>query len=608
MMKISLKNWVNPVIVGLLALTFFIATASFNHLTQDKDYIKWSSPDESANYFFARKFSETGQLAFFDTAGVIGDNLLMPRSVRNDSGSIKPVSFLGMILIYGSLGALFGTAIIPFLTPLFAALGVVIFYFIVRRIFGNRVALWSAFLLATFPVYAYYTVRSMFHNILFIVLLLTAVYLFIIALGRRTPAADRRFFHWNLSVRDWREFLLAAGAGFFAGLAVITRSSELIWLLPVFFIAFLCYGRRLGLSKIVFLFVGFVLPLIPVAYYNQILYGAFWQGGYNEMNRSLNEIAQAGGDFWQMAARGDFSLVRDYLSRIFHQVFYFGFKFDQSLLMFKHYVIDMFPVLFYSGLAGALLLIVRLVRNFERKHLYYLLSWLSLSVLLVFYYGSWKFNDNPDLTRFTIGNSYTRYWLPIYLGLMPLAALALVRFTQALFGRPSRKGKGADSLKTLRSLATFGLQAAAVAAVSITSLIFVLYGSEEGLAYLYHNSLAEKTNTEKVLSLTESNSVIITRYYDKFFWPQRRVIMGSIPAEEVYAAAAKLVKYYPVYYYNFYLSAADLAYLNERKLQPYGLAIRLIKKTNTQFGLYQLEYRAPEISTSSKAVPVTGGR
>jgi 4-amino-4-deoxy-L-arabinose transferase-like glycosyltransferase len=591
MMKISLSKSVNLVVVSLLALVFFMATASFNALTQDKNYIKWSSPDETANYFFARKFSETGQLAFFDTAGVIGNNLLMPRSVRNDLGFIKPVSFLGLILIYGFLASFLGTAIIPFLTPLFAALGLIIFYLIIRRLFGRRVALWSAFLLATFPVYIYYTVRSMFHNVLFIVLLLAAVYLFILALSREREKSGQRFLRWTLSIRSWLEFLLAFGAGLFAGLAVITRTSELLWLAPVFFLILIFYGRRLGLTKIILMLVGLVLPLIPAAYYNQILYGSFWHGGYNEMNRSLDDIAKTGGDFWHLAARGDFSAGRNYLSQIFHQVFYFGFKFDQSVLMFRHYVIDMFPALFFAGLVGLLILVGQWFRRFQKKHLFYLISWLILGALLVFYYGSWKFNDNPDLTHFTIGNSYTRYWLPIYLGLIPLAALALVRVTRAMFWLVGKGGGTASdkNLVSLRSISALGLQALAVAALGTLSIVFVLYGSEEGLTYLYYNTKEERVNTEKVMALTAPDSVIITRYYDKFFWPERRVIMGTIPAEEIFAAAARLVKYYPVYYYNFYLNATDLNYLNERKLKPYGLDIKLIKKTNPQFGLYQLE-------------------
>jgi len=177
-MKINWQKFSNLVIVSLLALIFFFATSSFNYFTQDKNYTKWTSPDETANYFFSKRLSQTGDLAYFDPAAVLGDNLVMPRSLRSDSGWVKPVSFLGIILTYGTIGSWLGIAVIPFLTPFFAALGIIIFYLLVSRIFKNkRVGLISAFLLATFPVYVYYTVRSMFHNVLFIVYLLAGVYL-----------------------------------------------------------------------------------------------------------------------------------------------------------------------------------------------------------------------------------------------------------------------------------------------------------------------------------------------------------------------------------------------------------------------------------------------
>ena len=149
-----------------------------------------------------------------------------------------------------------------------------------------------------------------------------------------------------------------------------------------------------------------------------------------------------------------------------------------------------------------------------------------------------------------------------------------------------------------------GLQAAVILIYIASSLIFVLYGSEEGLAFLYYNNRAEKTNTENIWHLTEPNSIIITRYYDKFFWPERRVIMGTIPNDEVLTAAAKLAKIYPVYYYNFYLNEGDVAYLNERKLNNYQLSLKLVQKINSKFGLYKVE---PIKSASASGSPAPAG-
>ena len=86
MMKHKIKPYLNLIIVGLLALVFFVATSSFNYLTQEPGYVKWSSPDETANYFFAKSLSEGRGLSFFDPAAILGDNMVMPRSFRSDFG------------------------------------------------------------------------------------------------------------------------------------------------------------------------------------------------------------------------------------------------------------------------------------------------------------------------------------------------------------------------------------------------------------------------------------------------------------------------------------------------------------------------------------------
>ncbi len=589
-----LKKYLNLIIVSLLALAFFVATASFNYLSQDADYVKWSSPDETANYFFTKNFALTGELAVFDKANLIGDNMVIPRSVRSDEGFMKPVSFLGITLIYGAIASAAGIGIIPYLTPLFAAFGILMFYLIIRRLFSERIGLWSAFLLASFPVYIYYTVRSMFHNILFVVLLLAGLYLFLLALGEKQEKIKVAFLNWRLSGRVWLESLAALASGLFLGLALITRTSEALWLLPSLFIIWIFYARRYGLMKATLSIAGLSLPLLLVAYHNQILYGSFWYGGYNEMNRSIEDIAKTGGEIFKFGWGWDNMVYyRDYFLKILKNIFYFGFNPGQSKSMFINYVVNMFPALFYAGLAGILLLIAQNCRRFQKKYLVYILVWLSLSAFLVVYYGSWKFNDNPDLARYTIGNSYTRYWLPFYLGLMPLAALALVRVSRTLL-LMSAKTTG-----RIRRMIATGLQTAAILGFAAVSIIFVLYGSEEGLAYLYYNNQAEKLNTRQVWALTDPEGIIITRYYDKFFWPERRIIMGVLPDDGILKAAVKLVRYYPVYYYNFYLKPIDVDYLNRSKLSPYGLVMKEVKKVNAKFGLYELGAATDALATST---------
>ena len=581
--KINWPKAVSLIIVVLLAAIFFVGTSSFNYLTQDKNYVKWSSPDETANYFFTKKLSLTGELAFFDPAAVLGDNIVIPRSLRSDGGWLKPVSFLGIILIYSFIASIFGITVIPYLTPFFAALGIIFFYLLIERIFNNRrVALLSAFCLASFPVYIYYSARSMFHNVLFVVLLIIGTYFFVLALGLKKEKVKIPFLKFNLRWPDWLGMLSSVMAGVFIGLAVITRTSELLWLTPAAFIIYLFYARRLGIAKSLLFLAGLFLALLPVAYWNQVLYTSPFYGGYNAMNNSLLDLSKSGSEIIKLTITGRLNQYTTQFKNIAHNIFYFGFNAKQSIVMFRHYILYMFSVLFYGGLFGLLILFIANCRKFKKKYLVYVLVLGIISLILIFYYGSWSFNDNPNPNSFTIGNSYTRYWLPIYLMLIPLISLAIFRMSRALlFITVKTKDR-------VRPLIASGLQIAVLIVIVVSSLVFVLYGSEEGMVFLYANNIAERANAEKVFSLTDQRAVIITRYYDKFFFPERRVIMGTLPNEEILKATAKLVTKYPVYYYNFWLDNKAVQYLNERKFLPYNLEMKLVNKVNSKFGLYQL--------------------
>lgn len=339
---------------------------------------------------------------------------------------------------------------------------------------------------------------------------------------------------------------------------------------------------------------GFFLAVMPNIYYNQLLYSAPLYGGYNEMNRSLDDISQAGsGVVESVMSGGD---ILSHVKVIYNNIFYFGFDSEQSLEMAQHYIVDMFPYLLALFLLGLLILIIKNIHRFRKKYLTYFLVFLVLSAILIFYYGSWEFNDNPDPNRFTIGNSYTRYWLPIYLMMMPIAALAIMRVSRALaltIKQPLSKN---------RKKIIAGFQMVIVTVFAVISLDFVLFGSEEGLIHLYYNNIREKTLIQRVFSQTEDESIIITRYYDKFLFPDRRVIMGNISNEEILTASSKLARHYPVYYYNFYLNEADVNYLNDRKLPTYNLEIEFKERISHDFGLYALRAVADTVETEEEAV------
>jgi len=588
--KIIKKHW-RWLILGILAICFFIGASSFNYIAQGDNFIKWESPDETANYIFAKLYGQEGKLTIFEKYNLYVNDIMHPRSFRSDLGWLKPVSFLGLILIYGKIISLTSYKILPYLTPLFASIGVIFYYLLVKKIFGRRNALISAFLLASFPVYIYYSARSMFHNVLFIVLLIVGLY-YGVLMTRAQPGAAK----CKLSQINWRGWLYAVLAGSFIGLAVITRTSELLWLVPMLIILWIFNIKKIGFLKLIIFLSFLFLSSLPVLYWNKILYSSSWHGGYPEMNQSILNITQASSDLVKSTIVGQFTYHKELWLKLRNNIFHFGFYPRHSLKMFYYYFTQMFYWLFWPAVLGGILFLQRW-RKWKHKHWIYSMSYFTVSIILLFYYGSWGFHDNPDPSQTTIGNSYTRYWLPIYLGAIPFASIFIVKLTRAAVGLMNKYNSKTESVQHLYYNyklpgKTFLINCSRIILIALMffiSIQFVLFGSEEGLIFAFQRHELAKNEYNKVLSLTEHNAVIITRYHDKLFFPERKVIVGLFDDKNMVAQYAKLVNYLPVYYYNFTLPQRDVNYLNTRRLAEAGLQIKKVERVTGDFTLYRLE-------------------
>jgi hypothetical protein len=598
------KN-LNNILVLLIALAFFVATSAFNYYTQEDSYVKFLSPDETSNYFFTNHYAQTGQISVFEPANLVAEEIVHPRSIRSDYGWLKPVSFIGIILVYGKIASFLGVGVIPYLTPFFGAVGIIFFYALVRRLLGPKQALISALLLASFPVYFFYSSRSMFHNILFTVFLLGFTLFASLSIIPRnilqSIKKNRRFWHLKLPRRELMSYIAAFIAGLMLGGAIATRTSELLWLAPTLFVLWLFYARRLDFTKLLLMLAAVILAVLPLLYWNQILYSSPFFGGYGEMNRSIVQLSQAGGQLVQSTVTGHFAQYKSAVNTVWQNIFYFGYHPRQSLGMFYHYVLAMFPVFCSLTFLGGIFLLFKLAKK-QRRWIYaYLAAWFILSFILVLYYGSWKFNDNPDPTRFTIGNSYTRYWLPLYIMAIPLVSLAISSLARFLAHLMSLKTDFGWSQGIKRSLAATWMIVISGILVFIFT-IFTFFGSEEGLAILYYNHFIDRNNTLSILNETEANSIIITQYHDKQLFPERRIINALLTNNKVNASIGSLLKKYPIYYYNFFFPPQDLQYLNERRLPPYGFNIELIERRGA-FGLYCLN--SIIISSTNPVIQVT---
>src|SRR3989338_9977333 len=142
------------IVIGIVALILYVAPLG--------GITVFNSPDENANATFASYFAQHSTLRIPALYMGEGAEYFAPRSVVYRNGYYVPGSFIGLPLFYGLL-----SKIIPWvnlLTPLFAVLGVLAFWGILRRIFSARIATISALLLLIHPAWWYFASRGMFPN------------------------------------------------------------------------------------------------------------------------------------------------------------------------------------------------------------------------------------------------------------------------------------------------------------------------------------------------------------------------------------------------------------------------------------------------------------
>lgn len=602
-LKFLAEHW-RGIAVSVLAISFFAIVSTLNY-AENEGFVKWASPDETANYVFTKLYGQTGEISFFERYNLYAEDVMHPRSMRSDHGAIKPVSFLGIILIYGKIVSLTNYGIIPYLTPLFGALGIVFFYLLIRKIFGKTNAMVSAVLLAGFPVWVYYSVRSMFHNVLFVSLLIIGLYFLVVMADRIFKA---KFLSWKA---DFLGMLSGALAGIFIGGAIITRTSELLWLIPLLFVLWVFNIKKVGIIKLL-IFLSFTfLSILPMLFYNQLLYDSPLAGGYAEMNSSINNIRLAGSDLVESAMSYEPEYIKYLLGSIKENIFYFGVHPRQSLDMFYRYFVDMFSWFFYPACLGLLLYLQR-IHKWKKSIWVFFLAYLVISSILVLYYGSWEFHDNPDKTSYTIGNSYTRYWLPMYLGALPLISFFLVRFTFSLVPEEEDEGLFKQEkrgwFKKLfglprKKVMTLGVRALILGTLFIVSANFVMLGSEEGLIYGFAREKYSTVQLNRILDQTERNAVIITQYHDKLFFPERKVIVGNFTDDNMNQVYSRLTSRLPVYYYSFTFPEKDMEYLNNRKFEISNLKIEEVKKITEDFTLYRLDQATSTPTTDASPMP-----
>lgn len=512
---------------------------------------KFTSPDETANYYFIKLFAEKNQLRFYEPLNEIADGIVKPRSMGYVNGYTIPGSFLGIILIYGLVAKIFGSWIILYLTPLFSVIGVLFFYLFIKEIFSEKIAFISSLLLFVLPPYWYYSSRGMFHNILFIDLLIIGLYFLIKAL--------------NLEVNIKSKWLFFCLAGFFIGLSLITRTSEITWVGLVTIILFIIYHKKVRWYYIL-IFISMLIVLFSIIFYlNNKLYSSPFSFAYSKESIDITS-----------------------LETISQTIFY---KFKKLLLPFGinlnitgtstlRYLILIFPwfsILFICGFfwLWKSILLEKLNKIFpkikkrlqlNKQQKIYILIFSIITIWLIIYYASGEFYGlSGDLisgeNESIIGSSYLRYWLPIYVFGLPFCVFVIINlkiFFQA-------------------KIIKYSILPIIILLFIFFSINSVLLDPTQGIIKLkiYNKDNIKKEN--EIISFIDNNGVIISNRSDKIFFPKRKVIINP-PAKKNKSnkIMTKLINNVPVYYfYNPFdeNSQNTLEMFNELGLDLYQIYI-----------------------------------
>ncbi len=502
----------------------------------------FTSPDEMANYYFIQRFADDSALTMSDPLNqVVSGGIVRPRSTAYANGNTVPGSFVGMIIIYGLLAKLFSIHVVLFFTPFFSVLAAIMFYLFLRDLFGYRMALLSYILLLIMPPFWYYSSRGMFHNALFVALLMMGTYV---------------LFH---QLRSRGSSMWYALSGLLIGLSIFVRASEIITVSIVMLSLALVYRKRAQiLDAIIFAtpLVGVVLVMLLI---NNTLFGSPLSFSYSQDAVQFSSVS---------------AVSQSLLLKVKQIVLPFGFDMASITHVAKQYLLQIFIIimlpLWYSlamllkGAVESVLQKVNLIKDssldkIPRSVRWYIFVFLVLSTWLILYYGSFRFSEYIDSDQILLGSSYLRYWLPIYVFSVPIVVFGVAQMS-ALFRKV-----------ILRKLFIVVISGVLVG----SAFIITLNDPLQGLIKLQTDRANNYTLQQNVQFLTEPEAVIISGYADKAIFPVRSVIvrlpdLGREAAQDV----QKLQDKVPVYYiYN----PLDTTSSQEKKnLETYGYVFQEI--------------------------------
>ncbi|MBI4240037.1 hypothetical protein HY620_03545 [Candidatus Uhrbacteria bacterium] len=563
------KKLFQAVGILLIGIIFFLVYSFLSFSSWSGSTIKFNSPDETANYYFARQIALTGNPWYEEPLLDASKGLVHPRSMTVAGSNVVPVSFLGMVYIYGGLANFFGVGILPYLTPFFAVVGVGFFALFLAQFFSRRIALLSSLLLFIHPAYWYNASRAMLPNVLFIDILIIGCALTAVALKKIYQAKDT-------SVKPvwWYLCLILGGLGI--GTALSIRLSESLWVMGVFILV-MAYGtlrRYISIRSGIGVSIGIAVPLLLLLATNNHVYGNPMIFGYQTIDFQPSAVA-----FEKTVAAGQtrdigsfFHWLSSTLTPFIQYILPFGFAPRTFLGQFQDYFAQMFwwtvPFLLL-GVGSFAAQFVRARSKGFGVQTFYGICVLAVSAWLIIFYGSWTVHDNVA-KEVTIGNSYVRYWLPMFVFSLPFVAYGF-------FFLASRASRGfvRSSVLTL-----------CIATYCFFSFQLVLWQAPEGL---FHTVRYLRENFSKLDSVSKSvpaSAIIISQRSDKIFFPEFKVASSFETFSEA-ALLPAILQEATLYYYGFW-KPTDAAFVSEKYFKKFGLDLEYVAQIDEKEYLYKV--------------------
>lgn len=514
---------------GVLGIFFFFASLFFVAVsplpwqglflkqTPNFSYPVFNQPDEAANYLFIHDAWKTASFGVYEPLSNVAMSQVHPRSVTVVASELVPIGFPGfvsmMYLVTLPFFLLFGegvaTVLLVLVVPLLAASTPYLLYRVLVHAMDERIARLSGLLLFILPPWWYYASRSLQTPILFVWLILVSLFLLFI----------------SSSVRYQKT--VTALSGILLALAIFIRPSEVLWIGVV--AAVLLYRVRKYIDWSVFIYWVFGIIGVGILFFvNQYLwYGHIFSTGY-----AMPQDSGVGGTIFQSPQ-----------GRFWFQGFFFPFGFHPLIIVqtVYQYSVQLFSVWAIAVVFGVIAVYKKWVVG-EIHHMYQKIT-LGVSLFLLCSYGSWKFVDNV-LGVASIGSSQVRYFLPVYVLLLPFVVLGI----QYLYTFFSYK-----KVVLLFALCSLFLASGAV-----------VFGPPEGLLSLQKTLTGYVDWREQVLKRTPAQSVIATRYADKYLVPFRKVIPGFQEEYEIDAVKSLLLGNVPVFWFDVILSDEEYQKTQER--------------------------------------------